>query len=41
MITLDSVNAQTEYGIEGLPDTMAALKSVSDVGKRVIDEVAR
>jgi hypothetical protein len=41
IITIDSVNAQTDYGISGTTDLMTALKSVSDVGKRVIDEVSR
>ena len=34
------MNAQTDYGISGATDLMAALKSVSDVGKRVVDEVS-
>ena len=39
MITIDSVNAETDYGIDGTTKLMTALKSVSDVGKRVVDEV--
>ncbi len=37
---MDGVNEQTEHEIDGVMDLMVALKSVSDVGKRVIDEVA-
>ena len=40
IITIDGVNAATDYGIKGATDLMAALKSVSDVGKRVVDEVS-
>jgi hypothetical protein len=40
IITIDGVNAATDYGISGATDLMAALKSVSDVGKRVVDEVS-
>ena len=40
MITIDAVNAQTEYGIDSATDLMTALKSVSDVGKRTVDEVS-
>ena len=34
------MNSETDFGIKSAPDLMTALKSVSDIGKRVIDEVS-
>ena len=40
MITIDDVNAATDHEIGSATDLMTALKSASDIGNRVIDEVS-
>ena len=40
MITINNVNEETDHSIDSATDLMTALKSVSDVGKRTVDEVS-
>ena len=40
MITIDDVNDATDHEIGSATDLMTALKSASDTGNRVIDEVS-